>query len=94
MGREVATDERFVMANGIAISDDRSTVYVVDSVAQTITSLKRGPSGNLVKVGGIKTKDKLDNIEVGADGALYGGSIPLTYTCHPVCQSEADFDGR
>jgi len=87
---EVATDERFVMANGIATSDDRSTFFVADSVADTITRLRRAPDGTLVKVDAVQTPYTVDNMETGADGALYGGSVPLKYTCREVCSNAPD----
>ena len=61
------------MANGIATSDDRSTFFVADSVADTITRLRRAPDGTLVKVDAVQTPYTVDNMETGADGALYGG---------------------
>lgn len=81
----VASEQRFVGANGIAVSSDRETVYVNDAVSGRVHIMQRSPSGSLKPVSSVKPKHILDNIEVDAEGYLAGGSVPLPYTSHGVC---------
>ena len=48
------------------------------------------PDGTLMKVDAVQTPYTVDNVETGADGALYGGTIPLKYTCREVCSNAPD----
>ena len=48
---EVATTQRFVLANGIAVTSDRRTYFVVDSATRHIHVLQRSDTGQLVPVG-------------------------------------------
>lgn len=96
----VASSERFIGANGIAISEDRQTVFVNDAPGAMVSVMGREADGSLKKVSEIKSKHVLDNIEMSADGKLMGGSIPLPYTSGTVCDEakdlsmSADMDGR
>lgn len=96
----VATDARFIMANGIAISEDRRLLFIADTVGQTISILERQAEGALTKLSSFPTVHKVDNIEMGPDGSLYGGTVPLPYTSRVVCIEAADLaltkvvDGR
>ena len=54
---EVASSSRWVMANGIAISDDRRSVFVNDPVRRTVTVLERNElTGALTSVSHFETK--------------------------------------
>jgi len=81
----VASTQRFVGANGIAVSADRQTVFVNDPPTSTISVMQRLPDGSLSRVSWFKTKHSLDNVEMTADGKLSAGSIPLLYTAEVVC---------
>ena len=89
---EVASSARWVMANGIAISSDRRSVFVNDPARRTVTVLERGPDGSLAQVSEFQTKHILDNIEVDdgngvpPPGRLIGGSMPLPYSSETVCE--------
>lgn len=65
---QVATDSRFVMANGIAISHDRQTVYVNDVTLAKVMVLAREPDGMLKVVSSFPTKHSIDNFEMNAKG--------------------------
>lgn len=82
---EVASPHRFVMANGIAISDDRQTVYVSDPTGRAIVTLKRVARGKLEYVSQFQPLHTIDNIEVGPDGHLHGGSIPIAFASFSAC---------
>jgi len=82
----VASSARFVGANGIAISDDRHTVFVNDAPAQRLTVLARQPDGSLEEVSSFGLKHIVDNLEMTADGALHAGTIPFPYASASVCQ--------
>ena len=96
----VATAERYVGANGLAVSADRTKVYVNDPGAQRISVLSRETDGMLTPVGSITPNHIVDNIEMIADGVLSGGTIPLPYACATVCEDApflaqaTDVDGR
>ena len=82
----VASEARFVMANGIAISHDRRSVFVNDPISRAITVLERGPAGSLTRVSSFETKHAVDNIEMGPDGRLHAGAMPFLYTSASVCE--------
>ena len=60
----VATEERFKMANGITISPDRKTVFVNDPLDMNIMALARNTeTGQLTKSYDIHLPSMVDNIE-------------------------------
>ena len=60
----VATEERFKMANGITISPDRKTVFVNDPLDMNIMALARNTeTGELTKSYDIHLPSMVDNIE-------------------------------
>merc|ERR1712136_563513 len=71
---EVASPDRFVMANGITVSPDRQSYFVSDPVSGKIVVLGREADGTLKTVSSFKVNHILDNIEMSADGELHGGS--------------------
>ena len=77
----VASSTRFVGANGLAVSEDRGTVFVNDPPARTVHVMARGAAtGELTELSKFETKHVCDNIEATADGKLSAGTIPLPYT--------------
>ena len=61
---------------------------------------RQGGEGALSKRSEFRTLHKVDNIELGSDGALYAGTVPLPYTSRVVCDEAAELaatkvvDGR
>lgn len=86
----VASTERFVAANGIAVSGDRQTVFVNDATGLMVSVMEREPGGALKKVSEFKPKHTLDNFEMSAEGKLMGGSVPLPYTTKEICDEAKD----
>jgi len=82
---EVASPDRFVMANGITVSPDRQSYFVSDPVSGKIVVLGREADGTLKTVSSFKVNHMLDNIEMSADGELHGGSMPLPFTFEELC---------
>ena len=79
----VATEERFKMANGITISPDRKTVFVNDPLDMNIMALARNTeTGELTKSYDIHLPSMVDNIEYDdeANDILPGGMAVLTKT--------------
>merc|ERR1712232_8643 len=96
----VATMERFVGANGMAISHDRGTVFVNDPSQASVIVMKREEDGELTKVSELSLPHLADNIEMTDDGKLSAGTIPLPYACGMVCSDAKELsaskmvDGR
>jgi len=84
-GCTVASSQRFMGANGLAVSEDRQTVYVNDPGAGMLYVMTRAASGELVTASEFKTKHMFDNIEVQGD-QISGGSIPLPFSMAVVCE--------
>eukprot|EP00450_Noctiluca_scintillans_P031507 CAMPEP_0194551254 /NCGR_PEP_ID=MMETSP0253-20130528/96130_1 /TAXON_ID=2966 /ORGANISM="Noctiluca scintillans" /LENGTH=420 /DNA_ID=CAMNT_0039398711 /DNA_START=38 /DNA_END=1298 /DNA_ORIENTATION=- len=82
---EVASPDRFVMANGITVSPDRQSYFVSDPVSGKIVVLGREGDGTLKSVSSFEVKHMVDNIEMSADGELHGGSMPLPFTFEELC---------
>ena len=75
----VATEERFKMANGITISPDRKTVFVNDPLDMNIMALARNTeTGQLTKSYDIHLPSMVDNIEYDdeANEILLGNILP------------------
>ncbi|KAJ1444755.1 hypothetical protein M885DRAFT_580366 [Pelagophyceae sp. CCMP2097] len=86
-GCEVASVQRFVGTNGLAVSADRQTYFVNDPRERRITVLRRTATGALEPVASFETLHVLDNIEIADDDAtLYGGTIPLPFAHPAVCE--------
>jgi hypothetical protein len=85
----VATSSRFVGANGIAVSNDRTAIFVNDPPRGTISAFERNADGSLIPVSDFKIKHIVDNIEMTPEGKLSAGSIPLLYTAEVVCEDHA-----
>ena len=69
----VATEERFKMANGITISPDRKTVFVNDPLDMNIMALARNTeTGQLTKSYDIHLPSMVDNIEYDDETKLKG----------------------
>ena len=72
----VATEERFKMANGITISPDRKTVFVNDLLDMNIMAFARNTeTGELTKSYDIHLPSMVDNIEYD-DEAKLGNILP------------------
>eukprot|EP00928_Gymnodinium_smaydae_P065818 TRINITY_DN48908_c0_g1_i1.p1 TRINITY_DN48908_c0_g1~~TRINITY_DN48908_c0_g1_i1.p1 ORF type:complete len:412 (+),score=47.05 TRINITY_DN48908_c0_g1_i1:49-1236(+) len=82
----VASDQRFVGANGITASLDRQTIYVNDAPAQKVYVMRRTQTGALTLVSEFQSLHIIDNFEMMADGLLHAGTIPLPHTCQTVCE--------
>ena len=63
-----ATTIKFVSANGITISSDRSRVFVNDPPLHTISMFDRREDGTLKYMSSFDTVDVMDNIEYQQDG--------------------------
>ena len=75
----VATEERFKMANGITISPDRKTVFVNDPLDMNIMALARNTeTGQLTKSYDIHLPSMVDNIEYDdeANEIVLGNILP------------------
>ena len=75
----VATEERFKMANGITISPDRKTVFVNDPLDMNIMALARNTeTGQLTKSYDIHLPSMVDNIEYDdeANEIILGNILP------------------
>ena len=74
----VATEERFKMANGITISPDRKTVFVNDPLDMNIMALARNTeTGQLTKSYDIHLPSMVDNIEYDDEAnELLGNILP------------------
>lgn len=75
--RCAAVGEAHVGANGITISDDKATVYVADPVAASVTVYARRSDGALDRVDVVDLPHAIDNINLGPDGELVMGSLPV-----------------
>ena len=74
---QVATDEKFVGANGITVNRDRSLIFVNDPSEKLVTVLRRGDNFQLVKESVIKLPIAADNIEFDDEaGEILIGTIP------------------
>ena len=76
---KIATTETFLMANGITISQDHTTVFVNDPLDMNIMALSRNvETGNLTKLYNIKLPSIVDNIEYDdeANEIILGSLIP------------------
>jgi len=91
---QLATKTRFVGANGIAISEDRKSVFVNDPARRRVTVFERLSSGYLLKVSAFETKHSLDNIEMTPEGQLSAGTIPLLYTTGVVCDEAPELSAN
>ncbi len=70
--RVVADD--IASGGGINVSADGSTLYVSETSAQRMRVLKRDPAnGSVTEMARIPVPTSPDNIDVAADGSLYGG---------------------
>ena len=79
-GCDSATTLKFVAANGITISPDRSQIYVNDPPMRRVTIFNRnGKDGSLHFVEQMDTMDVVDNIEYLPDDTIIMGSIPKPY---------------
>lgn len=77
--REVAGGIR--IANGVNVSADGKTVYVVSTIGQAVRVYDRdAASGGLTLRGEIPLESGGDNVEVDADGTLWIGSHPKLLT--------------
>jgi arylesterase/paraoxonase len=69
------------LANGINVSPDRKTVYVMSTVGMRMHVYDRDPgSGALALRGEIPLGSGVDNVEVDADGTLWIGAHPKLLT--------------
>jgi arylesterase/paraoxonase len=77
--REAATGVR--LANGINVSPDGKTVYVMSTIGMTMQVYDRDPgSGALSLRGETPLGSGVDNVEVDADGTLWIGAHPQLLT--------------
>ena len=83
----VATNHKFVMANGITASADRQTLFVVDALDQTLNAMARQSDGSLVLTEVFSTIHALDNVEMHSVGMIDGGSGPLGFSSPITCEA-------
>ena len=90
-----ATADRFVMANGLAITPDRRFVFLSDPAANEVVIYRiesEGGSESLRKVLSFNPKHAVDNLEVVESGVnpdevvLHAGSIPTVFTTGTGCE--------
>ncbi|CAE7222442.1 unnamed protein product [Symbiodinium sp. CCMP2592] len=88
-----ATADRFVMANGLAITPDRRFLFLSDPAAGEVVIYRvESGSESLTKVLSFNPKHALDNLEVVESGVeldevvLHGGSIPTPFTSGTGCE--------
>ena len=75
-----ATATKFVGANGITVSPDRSQIYVNDAPMRSLSIFSRNnKDGSLDFLQKIDTIDIIDNIEYLQDDTIIMGSIPKPY---------------
>jgi len=86
VGCTVASSERFISANGLAVSPDRQIIFLNDPPAQMVHVMSRDASGMLSRVSAFETKHVLDNLEMQSDGKLSAGTMPLPYTAETICE--------
>jgi len=73
----VATNEKFLGANGITVNKERSLVFVNDPTEKLVTVLRRGDNFQLVKESVIKLPVTADNIEYDEEAnEIVIGTIP------------------
>ena len=90
----IATQERFLMANGITVSPDRKTVYVNDPLGMNIMALDRNmETGELTKSYDINLPSMVDNIEYDdeANEIILGNILPGGMAI--LTKTEDDDDG-
>jgi sugar lactone lactonase YvrE len=83
---EVASPDRFVVANGITVSSDGQSYFVADTVLGKIFVLGRESDGTLKTLSEFKTKHAVDNIEMSEEGELQAGSLPLLFAFEELCE--------
>ncbi len=79
-GEAKAVADGFSYANGIAVSNDLSQLYVSATITQDLRIFDRDTqTGELTLVDSIFLDSGLDNIDVDADGSLWIGSHPRLF---------------
>jgi len=84
-GCKVASEQRFIGANGLAISADKQTVFVSDAPDRTVHVMTRAADGQLHTHSRIATPHAVDNLEMQGE-RLSTGTIPLFHTTRNVCE--------
>ncbi len=76
----VVADE-LALANGVAVSDDQSFVYVTETMGRTLRIYSRDPiDGSLSLSDQVFLGTGVDNIDVAADGSIWIGAHPKMAT--------------
>ena len=96
---KVATQEKFLCANGVTISPDGNTVYVNDVLDMNIMALSRNvETGELTKRFNIKLPSAVDNIEYDdeANEIILGNVIPggMAIASPPSVKKGSDKDDQ